>query len=139
MNQAYAGDLSPKQAWELLCSDAQAVLVDVRTPAEWTYVGIPDLSGIGKKPLLVPWIDFPAMQPNERFLDEAGKALEPGAPVVLLCRSGVRSRAAAAALTAAGFGPCYNIAYGFEGDPDGQRHRGTVSGWKVDGLPWVQT
>ena len=53
MNQAYAGDLSPKDAWELLSSDAQAVLVDVRTPAEWTYVGIPDLSGIGKKPVLV--------------------------------------------------------------------------------------
>ena len=78
MNQAYAGDLSPKQAWELLCSDAQAVLVDVRTPAEWAYVGIPDLSGIGKKPVLVPWIDFPAMQPNERFLDEAGKGARTG-------------------------------------------------------------
>lgn len=139
MSAAYAGDISPKEAWELLCSDVRAALVDVRTPAEWTYVGIPDLAAIGKKPVLVPWIDFPSMQPNERFLDEAGRALAPGAPVVLLCRSGVRSKAAAAALTAAGFGPCYNIASGFEGDPDPQRHRGTVSGWKVQGLPWVQT
>ncbi|MGZ9035358.1 MAG: rhodanese-like domain-containing protein, partial [Rhodospirillales bacterium] len=63
----------------------------------------------------------------------------PGAPVVLICRSGARSRAAAIALTAAGFGPCYNVVSGFEGDPDPLRHRGTVSGWKVEGLPWVQT
>ncbi len=139
MNQAYAGDISPKQAWELLSTDAQAALVDVRTPAEWAYVGIPDLSPIGRKPVLVPWVDFPAMQPNERFVDEVGRALSPGAPVVLICRSGARSRAAAIALTAAGFGPCYNVATGFEGDPDPLRHRGTVSGWKVDGLPWVQT
>ena len=139
MNQSYAGDLSAKEAWELLCADARAMLVDVRTPAEWAYVGIPDLAGIGKKPLLVPWIDFPSMQANERFLDEVSRALTSGAPVVFLCRSGVRSKAAAAALTAAGFGPCYNILDGFEGHPDPQRHRGTVSGWKVDGLPWVQT
>jgi rhodanese-related sulfurtransferase len=139
MSAAYAGDISPKEAWELLCSDARAALVDVRTPAEWTYVGIPDLAGVDKKPVLVPWIEFPSMQPNERFLDEVGRTLAPGAPVVLLCRSGVRSKAAAAALTAAGFGPCYNIVSGFEGDPDPQRHRGTLSGWKVAGLPWVQT
>lgn len=139
MSQAYAGDISAKEAWELLCSDARAALVDVRTPAEWTYVGLPDLSSIGKKPLLVPWVDFPNMQPNERFIDEVGRALSPGVPVVLLCRSGVRSRAAAMALTAAGFGPCYNIIAGFEGDPDPSRHRGSVSGWKVDHLPWVQT
>lgn len=138
MSKSYAGDLSPKEAWELLRSDAQAMLVDVRTPAEWNYVGVPDLAGIGKKPVLVPWIDFPSMQPNERFVDEVSRALTPGAPVVFLCRSGVRSKAAAAALTAAGFGPCYNIMAGFEGDPDPSRHRGTQSGWKVDGLPWVQ-
>lgn len=139
MSNDYAGDISPKQAWELLCSDARAVLVDVRTPAEWAYVGIPDLAGIAKKPVLVPWVDFPAMQRNARFVDQVGAALDAEAPVVLLCRSGVRSKAAAVALTAAGFGPCYNIASGFEGDPDAERHRGTVSGWKVDGLPWIQT
>lgn len=139
MNQAYAGDITPKQAWELLSTDAQAALIDVRTPAEWAYVGIPDLTSIGRKPVLVPWVDFPAMQPNERFVDEVARALSPGAPVVLICRSGARSRAAAIALTAAGFGPCYNVVTGFEGDHDPLRHRGTVSGWKVDGLPWVQT
>ncbi|HYN39073.1 MAG TPA: rhodanese-like domain-containing protein [Rhodospirillales bacterium] len=139
MNQAYAGDISPKEAWALLAADARAALVDVRTPAEWTYVGIPDLTPLARKPVLVPWVDFPNMQPNERFVDEVGRALNPGAPVVLICRSGARSRAAAIALTAAGFGPCYNVVSGFEGDPDTLRHRGTVSGWKVDGLPWVQT
>lgn len=139
MSGDYAGDISPKEAWDLLCSDARAVLVDVRTPAEWAYVGIPDLVGIAKKPVLVPWVDFPAMQRNPRFVDQVSAALEPEAPVVLICRSGVRSKAAAIALTAIGFGPCYNVASGFEGDPDGARHRGTVSGWKVDGLPWIQT
>lgn len=139
MSGGYAGDISPKQAWELLCSDARAVLVDVRTPAEWAYVGIPNLAEIAKKTMLVPWVDFPAMQRNDRFVDQVGEAIGPETPVVLLCRSGARSKAAAIALTAAGFGPCYNIDSGFEGDPNAERHRGTVSGWKVDGLPWMQT
>lgn len=139
MSADYAGDISPKEGWQLLSSDARAVLVDVRTPAEWTYVGIPSLGDIGKQPILVPWVDFPAMQFNDKFVDQVSGAVEAGAPVVLICRSGVRSRAAAMALSAAGLGPCYNIATGFEGDPDEQRHRGTASGWKADGLPWVQT
>lgn len=139
MSADYAGDISPKEGWQLLSSDARAVLVDVRTPAEWTYVGIPSLGDIGKQPILVPWVDFPAMQFNDKFVDQVSGAVEAGAPVVLICRSGARSRAAAMALSAAGLGPCYNIATGFEGDPDEQRHRGTASGWKADGLPWVQT
>lgn len=139
MREGYAGDLSPSEAWKLLCDDARAVLVDVRTPPEWAYVGVPDLAGIGKKPMLIPWLEFPTMQVNQRFVAEAGRDVAAETPVLLLCRSGVRSKAAAIALTAAGFGPCYNIAGGFEGDPNPERHRGTVSGWKVDGLPWMQT
>lgn len=139
MSEGYAGDIDPKAAWELLCTDASAALIDVRTPAEWAYVGVPNLGELGKRPVLVPWLDFPAMQINQHFVAQVSETVPADAPVVLLCRSGVRSRAAAIALTAAGFGPCYNIASGFEGDPDAERHRGTVSGWKVEGLPWIQT
>lgn len=136
---AYAGDISPSRAWEILEGDAGAVLVDVRTPAEWTYVGIPDLRSLGKQPVMVPWALYPSNQINPAFAAEiAAAGIDADAPVLFICRSGVRSRAAAIAMTAHGFGTCYNVAHGFEGDPDDQRHRGTVSGWKVEGLPWLQ-
>lgn len=140
MNEGgYAGDIPPREAWRILEHDERAVLVDVRTPAEWSYVGVPDLSPLSKRPVFVPWALYPAMQINPNFTAAVAAAgVEPDQTVLFLCRSGVRSRSAAIALTASGFPTCYNIAKGFEGDPDGRRHRGTVSGWKVDGLPWVQ-
>lgn len=135
----YAGDISPRQAWEMLTSEAGSVLVDVRTPAEWNYVGIPDLGGIGRKPLFIPWLFFPSMEINPQFVEHLESArLDPGVPLLFICRSGARSRSAAIAMTARGYSRCYNIASGFEGDPDPTRHRGTVNGWKVDGLPWIQ-
>ena len=135
----YAGDISPGEAWKILDDDLSATLVDVRTPAEWNYVGVPDLSSVGKQPLFVPWLFFPSMELNRDFvehLESAGLDREP--PLIFICRSGVRSRSAAIAMTARGFRSCYNVASGFEGDADKTRHRGTVSGWKVKGLPWVQ-
>lgn len=136
----YAGDLSPTQAWALLKSDADAVLVDVRTKAEFVFVGIPDLSGIDKEPLMVPWKTFPTMEQNPNFAQQiAMECKDKDAPLLFLCRSGGRSREAAIAMTKAGFTRCYNIATGFEGDADAQRHRNTVGGWRRDGLPWVQT
>jgi rhodanese-related sulfurtransferase len=136
---AYAGDVSPTQAWKLLTDDAAAMLIDVRTPAEWNYVGVPDLSSVGKQPLLLPWVFFPSMERNEQFVAQLENAgLERDAPLLFICRSGARSRAAAIAMTARGFKKCYNVATGFEGDQDEARHRGTVSGWKVEGLPWLQ-
>jgi rhodanese-related sulfurtransferase len=135
----YAGDLSPKESWELLAQNSNAILVDVRTPAEWAFVGRPDLSDLAKQPVLLSWQLFPSMQVNPDFVDELkSENIEPDAPILFLCRSGTRSRFAAIALTAQGFSRCYNIASGFEGDPDPQKHRGTVNGWKVDGLPWIQ-
>jgi rhodanese-related sulfurtransferase len=136
---AYAGDISPRQAWELLTTEPAAVLIDVRTPAEWNYVGIPDLAGVGKKPLFVPWMFFPSMEVNPQFGEHIEAArLDAEAPLLFICRSGARSRSAAITMTNRGYTRCYNIASGFEGDPDGSRHRGSVNGWKVDGLPWVQ-
>ncbi len=136
---AYAGDLSPEQAWELVQSDPAAVLVDVRTRAEWSYVGVPDLTSLAKDVALVEWTSFPDGARNPAFLDEVGSAsADKSAPVVFLCRSGVRSVAAAEAATAAGYTAAYNILEGFEGPPDEQNHRGRKAGWKVRGLPWKQ-
>ena len=136
----YAGDLTPAQAWELLTSNPDARLVDVRTEAEWRFVGVPDTSATGKEPILVEWASYPAMNRNEAFVDQLLAAgLEPGsdAPVVFLCRSGQRSIGGAMAATAAGIGPSYNILDGFEGGPDSAGHRG-AQGWKAEGLPWHQ-
>jgi rhodanese-related sulfurtransferase len=136
----YAGDVSPKDAWNLLESDPSAILVDVRTRAEWTYVGVPDLSPLSKKALFIEWQTFPEGQRNERFAGELeGQGIEKDAPILFLCRSGARSAAAAKLMTSEGFGRCYNISEGFEGDPDSDRHRGRVNGWKVHGLPWTQS
>ena len=135
---SYAGDLTPQQAWDLLVSDEGAVLVDVRTDAEWRYVGIPDDAALDGRAALVEWVSYPSGQPNPRFLEQLADAgVTAGRPVVFLCRSGVRSIAAARAATAAGLGPAYNVLEGFEGDvgPDG--HRGHT-GWRAAGLPWRQ-
>ena len=140
----YAGDLELKSAWEMLAGDPKAQLVDVRSVAEWTFVGLPDLSSLGREPHRIEWQSYPGMQLNENFAADATERLEaagagPQTPVLFLCRSGARSRAAAVAMTHAGFRKAYNIAGGFEGDLDQQRHRGKVSGWKAAGLPWRQT
>lgn len=135
----YAGDLSPQQAWDLLTADPDAVLVDVRTEAEWRYVGVPDVSPLGRAAVLVEWVTYPSGARNTAFVDEVVAAgLTPGRPVVFLCRSGARSIAAATAATAAGLGPAYNILDGFEGNLDLEGHRGD-QGWRAAGLPWTQS
>ena len=139
--QGYAGDASVSEAWAALQSDPSAQLVDVRTAAEWAFVGRPELSGIGRMVHCIEWLSFPAMDQSPGFVAAAALALGPNtdAPVYFLCRSGVRSRSAAMAMTAAGYTQCFNIAGGFEGDLDAARHRGTINGWKAAGLPWMQT
>lgn len=138
-DKGYAGDITAKTAWEILSDDPDAVLVDVRTEPEWRYVGLPDLQGLGKTAVLVSWQSYPDMQVNDGFTSEVEAAgVGPQDTVLLLCRSGQRSARAAEALTAAGFRRCYNVVEGFEGDKDGDGHRGTRQGWKVAGLPWRQ-
>jgi rhodanese-related sulfurtransferase len=135
----YAGDVSAEEAWKAIQADPDAVLVDVRTQPEWAFVGLPDLSGAGKQPLLVQWQAYPSMQVNPQFaqqVEAAGGA--PGKKLYFICRSGARSRSAAIAMTQAGFGQCFNVAGGFEGGHDAARHRGAREGWKASGLPWVQ-
>ncbi|QGQ18417.1 rhodanese-like domain-containing protein [Cellulomonas sp. JZ18] len=136
----YAGDITPTQAWELLREEPDAVLVDVRTDAEWRYVGVPDLRELGRHAALVEWVSYPSGRPNPQFLDQlAATGVTPGdgRPVVFLCRSGQRSIGAAQAATAAGFGPAYNVLEGFEGPTGPDGHRGH-EGWRAAGLPWVQ-
>lgn len=133
----YAGDMAPEEAWALLGSDPKAVLVDCRTKAEWTFVGIPVLDEINKSALFVEWLEYPSMSPNPAFVSAVtAEAADKDAPVLFLCRSGQRSQAAAAALTSAGYTACFNILEGFEGDKDGAGCRGSVGGWRCRGLPW---
>jgi rhodanese-related sulfurtransferase len=135
----YAGDVSPDTAWEILQDDPTAKLVDVRTAAEVTFVGVPDLGPLGKTVVTAPWKTYPGMAANPRFVEEVSEAgVRPADTVLLLCRSGQRSAAAAEALSAQGFQRCYNVAEGFEGDKDADGHRASHNGWKVRGLPWVQ-
>jgi rhodanese-related sulfurtransferase len=132
-------DVPPKQAWDALTRDPNAQLVDVRTEAEWAFVGLPDLSDAGKQPVLIPWQTYPTMQVNAAFADHLQRAgLHPDQRLFFLCRSGARSLAAAEAAQAAGYPHSFNVSDGFEGPPDAEGHRGTVAGWKAEALPWRQ-
>ena len=132
-------NVPPTQVWEALSSDPLAQMVDVRTDAEWAYVGFPDLAALGKRIAPISWQVFPAMRVNDGFVEELRAAgFTPEHRIFFLCRSGVRSLHAAEAAAEAGFPHSFNIADGFEGPPDAEGHRGTVAGWKVEGLPWRQ-
>ncbi|MEM7216639.1 MAG: rhodanese-like domain-containing protein [Pseudomonadota bacterium] len=140
---SYAGDISCRDCWEALKSDATAQLVDVRTHAEWSLVGFPVLEELGKSAIMVEWQQYPAMDINTGFIAAVSDAIKSSgvsqdAHIFTLCRSGVRSIAAAEALTSAGFGKVYNVRGGFEGNMNAEGHRSTVSGWKHDQLPWRQ-
>ncbi len=142
--QRYAGDVSAKAAFDALSAEPDAALVDVRTAAEWVYVGVPLLSGIGKSTVLVEWDEFPSGELVPDFIGRLEAALEKqgvdrNAPLYFICRSGNRSRHAAIAATAAGYARSYNIEFGFEGRLSPDRHRGTGGSWKTEGLPWVQS
>lgn len=139
----YAGDINPATAFDLLTNDATAVLVDVRTVAEWNFVGLPDLSLLNKPVLMIEWQRYPDMAKTPDFTDQVADQLTKlqapvEAPLIFICRSGARSRDAAISMTAAGRARCYNLAGGFEGDADASGHRGGTNGWKAAGLPWRQ-
>lgn len=137
-------DASPLEAWEVLSSDGKAALVDVRTAAEWAFVGLPDLAAIGGEVLRLEWQTYPSMQVDPQFtakLDGMLRAVggDTESPIFFLCRSGARSAAAAAAMAGLGYSRCYNVSGGFEGQRDEEGHRGTVDGWKAANLPWKQS
>ena len=133
MNQPYAGMLFPDEAYEILQSAPGAKLVDVRTRAELDWVGrVPDA-------VEIEWQIYPSMKPNPHFINQLEQQVEKESLVLFICRSGVRSNAAAAAATQAGYTACYNILEGFEGEKDADEHRNTTGGWRVAGLPWEQS
>jgi rhodanese-related sulfurtransferase len=138
-HRPYAGDITPGEAWTLFSENPEAVLVDVRTEAEWRFVGVPDLSSLGRDVVYIEWNRAGGIR-NEDFVAELLEQVPPGAdrPVVFLCRSGNRSIGAAEVATEAGIAPSYNVLDGFEGHLDEVGHRGGT-GWRAIGLPWKQS
>lgn len=134
-------DLNPKQAWQMLQDDPRAVLIDIRSNMEFLFVGHP--AGA----VHVPWIDEPDWDVNPHFVTEVRKVMLGGivcegdegcAPVILICRSGKRSRDAGKKLVEAGFKQVFHVAEGFEGELDDHHHRSSLGGWRFHGLPWEQ-
>lgn len=123
-------------AWPQLAEDG-AVLVDCRSMAEWAFVGIPDLSGIGKEVITIEWTRMNG-QPNPAFMAQLETLVPKDKKLFLICRSGARSNAAATAAINAGYGAVFNVMDGFEGDLDENGHRKSINGWCSAGLPWNQ-
>ena len=129
----YAGALTPAEAFELWRSAPGAKLVDVRTRAEWDYVGrIPGA-------VQIELLSYPGNRPNAEFMGELEDHTDKTAPVMFICRSGGRSHNAALLARQAGYTAAFNVLEGFEGDRDAQGHRNTTGGWRVAGLPWTQS
>jgi rhodanese-related sulfurtransferase len=133
LNVPYAGAITPAEAFAILQGDSHARLVDVRTRAEWEWVG-----RFGDA-IFIEWNSWPGGTRNPAFEQELlARVPDKTAPVLFLCRSGGRSHHAALLAQQLGYAQPFNILEGFEGDKDAHGHRGTVGGWKVAGLPWVQ-
>ena len=130
MGLPYAGALTPAEAHALMTQHTNAKLVDVRTRAEWDWVGrVPDA-------VEVEIMGYPS-RPNPNFMQELQQAVAKDAVVMFLCRSGGRSHNAAMMASQAGYAQAYNVLEGFEGDHDDNGHRKTVGGWCAAGLPWL--
>lgn len=128
----FSGEVTPTEAFELMQQAPNAVIVDVRTRAEWDWVGrVPGA-------IEIEWVEYPDMTRNPSFVTALCAQVKSDALVLFLCRSGVRSRGAASAAIEAGYTAAYNILEGFEGDKDTQNHRGNLGGWRFHGLPWYQ-
>ena len=131
-NLPYAGALLPSEAHALLQLVPDAKLVDVRTRAEWDWVGrVPGA-------IQIEWQTYPGGHGNPDFLTELEAQIDPDAVVMFMCRSGARSHSAATAAAAAGFGHAFNVLQGFEGDKNAHGHRNELGGWRKAGLPWIQ-
>ncbi len=129
----YSGALLPEEAYTLLQSVPAAKLVDVRSNAEWNFVGV--IPGA----VNVEWKTFPGMIDNPHFIEQLKHQVDPESLVMFICRTGARSDQAARAAAANGFSDCFNVLEGFEGDKNTDHHRGRVNGWKARQLPWVQS
>ena len=132
--------ISVEECWDRLRQQDSSQLVDVRSQAEWAFVGVPDLSSIGKEPIFLEWLSLLSGKPHPDFVAKLSQNIggEKTTPLYFLCRSGTRSLAAAMAMTQAGFENCFNVLCGFEGELDESHHRGQKNGWKSKNLLWRQ-
>lgn len=128
----YSGALTPDEAQTLLATLPAVKLVDVRTAAEWQFVGAPP------EAVKVEWKSWPAMSLNPHFLEQLKHQVDGEDVLLFMCRTGGRSHEAAALAASNGYAECYNVLEGFEGDRDDAGHRGRLNGWKGRGLPWSQ-
>ncbi len=136
----YAGDISAADAWDLLSQDSASQLIDVRTPAEWQFAGIADLSPVGKRAITLPWLNYPNFDVNQSFIPQfEALGIPKETKLFFICKIGGRAQAAAAAMTSCGYKNCYNVLYGMEGDHNDKGQRGKVNGWKASKLPWGQS
>ncbi len=133
--------LSPKQAWQMMQDDPRTILIDIRSSMEFLFVGHP------KGAVHIPWIDEPEWIINPHFLTEVRKLILGGvicdaeescAPLILICRSGKRSKEAGDLLNSQGLKNIYHIDEGFEGELDEDHHRSSMGGWRFHDLPWEQ-
>lgn len=132
MGLPYAGALTPAEAHEVWQLAPGAKLVDVRTRAEWDWVGrVPDA-------VEIEWLSYPGSKPNPAFLQQLQREVDSEALVMFMCRSGARSDQAARLAAESGYAEAYNVLEGFEGDRDANGHRNRVGGWRHAGLPWKQ-
>jgi len=136
-------EITSQDAFEILKTNSNSVLIDTRTFEEINFVGFVDPSSFSNRMIILPWQLYPEMQENPDFahaLEESLKELNLNSQTQLLfiCRSGARSRAAAINSLNLGYNNCYNIEHGFEGDLNAGSHRGKVNGWKASHLPWRQ-
>ena len=135
----YAGDINVTQAWEILSTRNDSILIDVRTPAEWQFAGVPTLKFLGKEVFFLPWLNYPTFDFNNRFFQSFESMNVPITTTVLfLCKVGGRSRDAAEALADRGYLNSHSIEAGFEGQHNEHNQRGFINGWKAAGLPWEQ-
>ena len=133
MGLAYAGALTPREAFRFWQEVKGAQLVDVRTKAEFDWIGrVPGA-------IEIEFSLYPGNVRNPEFLAQLDGLADKHAPVLFLCRSGGRSHHAALLATQVGYAECYNVLEGFEGDRDASGHRNTIGGWRAAGLPWVQS
>lgn len=131
----YAGAVTPQEAFKVLQHMAEARLIDVRTQAELQWVGKPHVDALQYRH--IEWTTYPGGLRNPAFLETLRKTASESTPLLLLCRSAVRSKAAAELAAQAGFTRVFDILEGFEGDKDQHSHRKSVGGWCFHGLPWL--
>jgi len=142
MKQDHLGGLSPKATWEMMQKDPRALLIDIRSSMEFLFVGHP----VGA--VHIAWIDEPDWVVNPHFASEIRQLVLGGAsacdsgngcvPIVLICRSGKRSKEAGNLLLKEGMQNVYHVDEGFEGDLNDRHQRSSINGWRFHGLPWEQ-